>query len=450
MLDDLIKRYHDLLTRGTLAADSQAHLDQQTAQRQLYFGQRPVCTVLRPRLLTATQYAQLRRAVHALLPAFAIADRAAANDPTFRRQFCLRDWEEALMAVDPGFTPAYPTSRLDAFYTSEMELKFTEFNTETPAGVGYHDVLTEIFLGMPVVQEFTRQADLQPLPSRPGVLHALLAAYRQWRGNMSAQPRVAIVDWQHVPTASEFVLMADYFRSQGLECRIVDPREVEWAAGGLRAGDFQFDLIYKRVLISELIQQGGLDHPIVRAVRERAVCMVNSFGCKPLFKKVSFAVLSDERNQSLFNTVQQQAIARYIPWTRLLEERHTTYAQQSIDLVPWTLANRQRLVLKPNDEYGGKGIVLGWVVEQSQWEHSVTQALNEPTVVQERVNLPREVFPSFEGGQLRLLDRMLDTDPFVLLGERMHSCLTRISTEVLLNVTAGGGSTVPTFIVHAD
>jgi uncharacterized circularly permuted ATP-grasp superfamily protein len=188
----------------------------------------------------------------------------------------------------------------------------------------------------------------------------------------------------------------------------------------------------------------------VRAVRQRAVCMVNTFGCKPLFKKASFAVLSDERNHALFTPEQHQAIARFIPWTRLLQERHTTYANQTIDLVPWTLANRERLVLKPNDEYGGKGIVLGWVIGQTEWERAVTQALTEPTVVQERVNLPREVFPSYEGGQLHLLERMLDTDPFVLLGERMHSCLTRISTEALLNVTAGGGSTVPTFIVHAD
>jgi uncharacterized circularly permuted ATP-grasp superfamily protein len=450
MLDDLIARYHDLLARDTIAADSQAHLDQQTAQRQLYFGKRPVCTVLRPRLLTPQQYALLRQAVHALLPAFAVADRHAASDPAFRQQFCLRDWEETLLEIDPGFTPSYPTSRLDAFYTSEAELKFTEFNTETPAGVGYHDVLSEIFQGMPVVQEFTRQVDLQPLPSRPGVLHALLAAYRQWAGNTSTRPRIAIVDWQHVPTASEFTLMADYFRSQGLECRIVDPRDIEWAEGGLRVGDYRFDLIYKRVLINELIQQGGLDHPIVRAVRQRAVCMVNTFGCKPLFKKASFAVLSDERNHALFTPEQHQAIARFIPWTRLLQERHTTYANQTIDLVPWTLANRERLVLKPNDEYGGKGIVLGWVIGQTEWERAVTQALTEPTVVQERVNLPREVFPSYEGGQLHLLERMLDTDPFVLLGERMHSCLTRISTEALLNVTAGGGSTVPTFIVHAD
>jgi hypothetical protein len=62
--------------------------------------------------------------------------------------------------------------------------------------------------------------------------------------------------------------------------------------------------------------------------------------------------------------------------------------------------------------------------------------------------LPHEVFPSMHDGQLQFIDRMLDTNPFVGASATMDGCLTRISTEALLNVTAGGGSTVPTFVVE--
>src|SRR3954454_7567391 len=109
----------------------------------------------------------------------------------------------------------------------------------------------------------------------------------------------------------------------GIQARIVDPRDVEYRDGKLLAGDFHITLIYKRVLISELIERGGLDHPVVRAVRDGAVCMVNSFRCKILFKKASLAVLSDERNAALFTPEQRQAIADHIPWTRVVEDRRT-------------------------------------------------------------------------------------------------------------------------------
>jgi uncharacterized circularly permuted ATP-grasp superfamily protein len=131
-----------------------------------------------------------------------------------------------------------------------------------------------------------------------------------------------------------------------------------------------------------------------------------------------------------------------------VEERKTVADGAEVDLIPWVLANRDRLVLKPNDDYGGHGIVLGWTVDQPAWEAAVTVALSAPHVVQQKVPLPYEPFPSCENGRLYVLERLLDTNPFVAFGSYMHGCLTRISTEPLVNVTAGGGSTVPTFLVE--
>jgi uncharacterized circularly permuted ATP-grasp superfamily protein len=109
--------------------------------------------------------------------------------------------------------------------------------------------------------------------------------------------------------------------------------------------------------------------------------------------------------------------------------------------------NKNDFVLKPNDEYGGKGIVLGWEVGQSQWEAALRAGLSDPTIVQRRVPLPKFPYASLIDGRVEIIDRMLDTNPFIWYGQYMDGCLTRLSTASLLNVTAGGGSTVPTFVV---
>jgi hypothetical protein len=448
-MSDAVSCYHDLLASGgTLAADSQGALENAQQRRGLFFGARPVCTVLRPRFLTPAQYRLLHDAVKALLPAFQTVYDRALVDPDFRRQFRTLDWEEQLLGIDPGFPSPSPTSRFDTFFASDGELFFTEFNTETPAGAGYSDALSELFYGLPVFQEFQRRFRAFPIPARPGVVHALTDSFKQWQGNTSDAPRIAILDWREVPTFSEFVLFYDYFKEMGIEARIVDPREVEYRDGKLIAGDYHITLIYKRVLISELIERGGIDHPVVRAVRDRAVCMVNSFRCKILFKKAALAVLSDERNAALFTPEQHATVARHIPWTRVMEPRKTDVDGTEADLVPWVAHNKDRLVLKPNDDYGGKGIILGWTVDQRTWDDAIQTALALPHVVQQRVRVPSEAFPSFENGALQVLDRTLDTNPYVAFGAFMHGCLTRISTEALVNVTAGGGSTVPTFLVE--
>lgn len=447
VLQEAIDTYHELLSEE-LAQESDAQLRDQLARRGLFFGDRPLCSVLRPRFLSPEQYRFLQQRVEILLGAFDKAYRAAMSDPDFRAQFALWDWEEELIQHEPGFPNPTPVSRLDAFFVHERGgLRFTEYNGETPAAAAYNDVLAEVFYGLPIMREFLRRYQVRPQPSRHNVLHALIDTYHQWLGRREL-PRVAILDWREVPTYSEFVISAEYFRSQGLECTIADPREVEYRGGRLYAGDFEVDLIYKRVLISELIEREGMEHPIVRAVIDRAVCMVNPFRCKLLHKKASLAVLSDEQNGELFTEKEREAIEAHIPWTRRVEERYSTYRGETVDLIPFLHENREQLVLKPNDEYGGAGIVLGWEASDEQWQEAVQTALEEPHIVQDRILLPVEPYPSVVDGKLSIADRIVDTAPFVFYGSFMDGCLTRLSTESLVNVTAGGGSSLATLLVE--
>jgi hypothetical protein len=442
-----IDHWHALLT-PELAAETQAQLDDQMRRRGLFFGERPLCSVLRPRLLTPGQYRYLQRASALLLGAFDTVYRAAVADPAFRAAFRLEDWEERLFGFDPGFRDPSPVSRLDAFFVPDRGgLRFTEYNAETPAAAAYNDVLAEVFYGLPVTRHFLRTWELRPQPARQNVMHALLDAYQQWSGRRD-RPRVAILDWREVPTYSEFVLMADYLRQQGLECVIADPREVEYRGGRLVADGVEVDLIYKRVLLSELVERGGLEHPIMRAVLDRAVCMVNPFRCKLLHKKASLAVLSDERHAHLFSAAELDAIRAHIPWSRVVEERRTRWRDTDVDLVPFIVEQRDQLVLKPNDEYGGKGIVLGWESSAETWEAAVRGALAAPSIVQERVAIPKEPYPFVFDGRLYIEDRILDTAPFCFHGAYMDGCLTRLSTESLVNVTAGGGSSLATLVVE--
>jgi hypothetical protein len=448
LLREAIDIYHSLLT-DEIAEESQAQLNRQLQQRGLYFGQRPLCTVLRPRFFTPRQYQFVRQRVRVVLQAFRKAYQAAMADPAVMEQIALEEWEKELITSDPGYAEPTPLSRLDAFYvTSREELRFTEYNAEVPAASAYNDAFSEVFYGLPVMREFLRQYEVRSLPTRHNVFNALMAIYREWRGVNGEMPRLAILDWREVPTYSEFELFAQYFATQGLECKIVDPREVEYRNGKLFDGDFPIDLIYKRVLITELIERGGLDHPVVRAVRNKAVCMVNPFHCKILYKKTSLAVLSDERNAHLFNRDEQRAIDAHIPWTRKVEERKTQHNGVPVDLLPYIAQYRERFVLKPSDEYGGKGIVLGWLASAEEWNAAIEGALEVPHIVQERVELPMEPYPSMVNGRVQLSNRMQDTAPFAFYGEYMDGCLTRLGTDPLLNVTAGGGSSVPTFVVQ--
>lgn len=448
MFGSPIERYHDVLAQGDNASASADVLERLLRKDGLFFGDRPLCSVLRPRLLTVGEHRHVARACELVGGAFEAVRVAAMHDAALRAKFGLTQWEEHIIHADPGFPVASPTSRLDAFFApGENGLKFTEYNAESPAGAAYNDALSRVMMAMPAMHEFSRTHSVIPLPSGSSVIHALLDAYHTFRG-VRERPRVCILDWDDVPTYSEFVLFEREFAALEIDAFIGDPRHAEYRDGTLLVSGRPVDLIYKRVLIDELVSREGLESPVVRAVQDRAVCMVNPFRCKLLHKKASLAVVSDEQSQHLLTPAQQVAVAAHVPWTRLVEDRTTSYGGEAVDLLEFIAGRRDTMVLKPNDEYGGKGIVLGWTVSDSEWAAAVRSALTEPFIVQERVVIPSELWPTFRGGSLSLYDAMLDTAPFLVDGTVMTGCLTRIGTDPLLNVTAGGGSNVPTFLVE--
>ena len=96
MLRDGIDQYHALLT-DELAGETQHQLDAQLRLRGLFFGDRALCTVLRPRFLSRAQYRFLQTRGAVVLRAFRKTHRAALEDEALLKQFGLMDWEHRLV-----------------------------------------------------------------------------------------------------------------------------------------------------------------------------------------------------------------------------------------------------------------------------------------------------------------------------------------------------------------
>lgn len=440
--------YHSLLNES-VAGETYGQMASLLKERKLFFGDRPLCAVLRPHFYTEDQFSYLKNQTELVLQAFAKTHRACVLNPDLRRQFFLEPWEEEFLQPQRSEQVPWTSSRLDSFYSLDHDtLQFIEYNAETPAGMAYEDVLAETFIDLPIMKSFGRKYSARPLPVRGRLFDALIQTYSEWLGRKPEEsPQIAVVDWDDVPTRNEHWLCKDWFEKQGAKTILSDPKNLEYKDGKLWDGNFRIDLIYKRVLAQELFQRMGSDNPIFNAVRDGAVCIANSFQALLLYKKCSLAFLSDEANHHLFTPEEIEAIKTHIPWTRVVADRKTTYRGKSVDVPNFISGQRERLVLKPNDSYGGKGVVLGWVASQNEWDDTIRTALREPYVVQEKVNVASESFPLYLEDRLQMQKLYVDADPFIFMGKSVGGCLTRLSSAALLNVTAGYGSAVPSFVI---
>ncbi len=450
---DPVEYWDELLRPLVKSPDLAKHFLQQVRAAKLTFGKRVHCPFLRPVFLSPQDEERVRKVAETIA---AIAERltsAALEDPSFFRQFHLRPEEERLARMNGGYSPASAASRLDAFLLPES-LKFTEYNGESPAGAGYSETLSDIFRALPMMEEFKKRFDVHSYPLTAKLLDALITTYVDW-GGKAKRPQMAIVDWKEVPTWSEFEILKDRFERMGIPVELTDPRELEFDGKKLVANGKEVELLYRRVLINDIVARPKECEAIVKAYEAGAVCVANNFRCKIPHVKAFFAVLTEEKNAHYFSAEERELIQRHVPWTRVVADVKTEYDGEPIELLEYIRKNQKTLVMKPSDEYGGTGVTLGWEVEKKEWESAIERALPAGKtakgqgcwIVQERIPMRRGAFPHIgKGNKVEFKNMLVDFAPYLFRG-RVAGYLTRLSSTSLANVTSGGGQ-IPSFRVE--
>ncbi len=301
--------------------------------KKLTFGKRVHCPFLRPFFLSAKDEARVRLVSETIA---AVAERvttAALQDDSLFEQFHLRPEEERLARMTTGFGPASTTSRLDAFLLPDS-LKFTEYNGESPAGAGYSESLSDIFRTTPVMREFTKTWEIHSYPLSEKLLDALVRTYLDW-GGTNHRPQMAIVDWREVPTWSEFEILKQRFETMRVPVVLADPRELDFDGKRLSAKGKKIDLLYRRVLINDIVARPKECEALLKAYEAGTTCVANNFRCKVPHVKAFFAVLTDGRNAGLFSAKEREIIRGHVPWTRVVEDVKSDYYGEPIELLAY-------------------------------------------------------------------------------------------------------------------
>jgi hypothetical protein len=448
MLKEAVARYHALLEDPELAAATFERLHHGLEHNKLIFGGRPLSPYLRPHFITPSDWSRVKASCETIWGALQKVKDAALQDDAILDELGVTEIEKQLVKIDPGYKQVSPTARLDSFLTDDA-YSFVELNGESPAGIAYADSATEIFRSLPLMKKFSEHYNVTGFEGRPRLLDVLLRCWDEFCGGKAdRKPIIAIVDLKNLPTTKEFELFRDYFEENGYDAIVCSPQDLEYDDGRLYFGSVPIDVVYKRLLVNEYLPIMEEFRALLDACRSRAICMVNSFRGKLVHKKAIFAVLTNECYSYLFDDAEQNAINAHVPWTRKFREEKTFNRGEEVDLVEWTRSNSHNLVLKPNDDYGGHGIFIGWSSNASEWDAAISTALkNEDYLVQERVSTAREMFPMMfdDLGKWGFVEQLVDLDPLLFNGV-VGSAFTRLSTSELANVSSGGGM-VPTFII---
>jgi uncharacterized circularly permuted ATP-grasp superfamily protein len=446
-LQPAIDHYNDLIASDLSSAErTYDDLVRKQREERVFFGGRTLAQSVRPAFVTEDFYTDVQDTVYLIRQAILKIAAAFFNDETvLRKEMGLYDWEIELAAVPTNVIRLSATARMDAFVT-EQSFKFVELNAESPAGIAYIHKLAQIYRSLDLFREFEKRYPVRFVSPLEHTVAGLLQVYHEEFDGREATPSFAIVDRMDVPTRSEFDLIAEYLQRLGFPCEICDPRELDCRDGWIYANGRKIDILYRRLLLNEYYEMRDDCAAFLEGYCAQKTCYLNSFRTKLVHKKALFAFLTDPRFTHVLSDRERSAISEHIPWTRRLHEQVTSFRGLAIDLVDFIRVNRSYFVIKPNDEYGGKDVTIGFACSSSDWDAAIDQGLERGHVVQETVDISREPFLLRGDGSWEMVPSVVDLDPY-LNGPLMGGCLVRTSASNLANVTAGGGS-LPMFILR--
>ncbi|MEM8852130.1 MAG: hypothetical protein AAGD34_00430 [Pseudomonadota bacterium] len=446
-VDEAIAVWMDRLQHAANRDALIATFAEEFSERGVAYKDHAACAVVRPRFVSATQLNDLSRSSGLILSAINKVERAIADDQAtlLSELGPFGPLEKRLLDLPIKLLRTDVSVRLDATAT-ESGWGFFEVNGAIPGGLEITHDLTQMFQSSDIFKDFAGAVDARGFDLKGAVVGSLLSAFREW-GGQTPTPTVALVDFiEGAPLVGEFETFSRWMEAAGCRCILAEPRELEIAGGRLCAKGEPVDVVYRRLTIMEMLEDLDEAQALLTAAEQQLALIIDPFFASVLDRKALFALLTDPRFDFGFTAQEQAAVAQSIPYTRIVEDRETALPHgETGGLLDWCRRERESLVLKPNHDFGGRGISLGWKLTESEWDGALQDALQHGLVVQTAIHPAMEAFPPLDD-PLSPVTYEMSTDPFMFSG-RLEGILCRLSGSGVSNVTSGG-SIVPTFVLH--
>jgi hypothetical protein len=359
------------------------------------------------------------------------------EEAQLRSHFHLSLETEELVKIDPGYSQHVVFSRFDALLEGES-LKLLEFNCDAPAGAAYADQLESSLLSEELIWPFAEEHHLAASERVQGILSTLLSIYEEFGGYET--PQIAIVDWRHARTTAEFEYMKSHFESKGYKTTIADPRELQYKGGKLYHKGFRVHLVYRRVIFDELVERIDEVQDLLRAYKDKAVCVVNPLRSRLASSKSIFSLLTTPEFDRFFTENENEMKRQHLPWTRCLSDAEDFYGHRKVFLIDFLKDEKDTLVLKPSgSSHGARRVHIGRETPDGDWNAAVDKALKEQDwVIQEQVSVPAMTVPDIVNQKLDFIYKKYNFNMLVF-GGKYAGGFVRLSDESVVNVATGGG-----------
>jgi hypothetical protein len=290
------------------------------------------------------------------------------------------------------------------FIYSPSGLKCLEYNVSTNVGGWEIAYLEPVYLKTPLIAKFLQESKAKICnQNMVSTILDFFLTFAQKQFPHQAEINMAVA----IPGYEESAYRLKEQRYLNRVYKEIRQPECGRAAGQVIFCDYRhLDMVdghiyYEGSRVHVLIEMyhGQVPAGILKVFKSGSVLLYNGPIAGLLSNKLNLALLSENENSPLFSPAERKIIKKYIPWTRKLAPGHTTYKTGKIRLEHFVDLNRERLVIKPSDQFAGKDVYIGKFTPRSRWQQIVETAMEAKNwLAQEYVESFSYSFQSGENG----------------------------------------------------
>lgn len=343
------------------------------------------------------------------------------ENESYRKLFDLDDLTEKLILKDPGYNISTPIARFDVMYDGREDYKFCELNTDGSSAMLEDKSLAELMKETKAIEKLKEKYIIDHTDLLESLVDSIEDLYYKTK-KTKEKINIAIVDIVEFDNI-EFKTIQKLFEKKGHRCKIANLKDLERKDGGLYIDDMKIDLVYRRLVTSDLIENKDIGKNLIDAYLNDEVMTIGSFRSTLFYTKDIFRILRLKESQKILSEKENEFIKKHIPYTEKFD-----YQKDKEKI----LEEKDKYILKPIQGYASHGIYVGKEHDKKEFEKILDQIKDKDYIYQEYYTVKPIKFIKMEDDKAKLEDFSFVTGLFAY-NKKFISPYMRIGNAALIS-----------------
>lgn len=382
------------MSKDEYVSDYKRLLDECVKRKFLYKG-KPIPFEYQPLLISSKDEEAFKRIAKETMSIVKKVTEKYVEDESYRKLFGYDDFVEKLILHEPGYDMPVPMARFDVFYNGYEDFGFCEINTDGTSAMLEDYAIASLLLESKIFE------DLNWIFSRYELFDTwvkkIISLYSDIKGE---RPKtVLIADFNDTGTPDEFLMFKEHFENNGVKCIVEDISNLDYNEDKNRliAKDEEIDLVYRRVVMSDLVRRKDDSNAFIEAYLNDAAVYVGSFRSQVVHNKVFFSVAHMDETKEFLTDEENEFVKKHIPFTARFEGDEAFFNE--------IVRKKDKYIFKPTDLNAARGVYTGRSMSEDEFIKTAKENFNTDYIYQEFVT-PKELpFLKLDGDKFSLIKR---------------------------------------------